>query len=170
MESARGDSLASLPQPERWRAIPVVGPNWLLINPPIELVVLPDVQDARLRDRDSIPPLLLRQGNEAVLDEGLDDLVRHHVVRTNLPLHLLLREARAHVSQQGVQLRLEVGLVEIDVELRHQAVQDEAAVDHVVLVRPGGHSVRAAMRGTLLNGLAENPREPSSPGAPAPSI
>ena len=112
------------------------------------------MEDARLRDGDPVPPLLLGHPHETVLHEGLDHLVRHHVVRADLPLHLLLREARLAPGEDRIQLLLEPILVQVDVQPRDEAVQHEAAVDHEVLVRPGGHSAPAAMPTTLLNRLA----------------
>src|SRR3972149_9425731 len=69
-----------LPQPIWRRAKPVVIPDLLLVDPAVELVVLPNVEHARLRDGDPIPPLLSRYSHETVLHERVDDLVRHHVV------------------------------------------------------------------------------------------
>src|SRR3989304_5516960 len=69
-----------LPQPIWRRAKPVVIPNLLLVDPAVELVVLPNVEHARLRDGDPIPPLLRRYPPEAALHKRVNHLVRHHVV------------------------------------------------------------------------------------------
>src|SRR3970282_2789384 len=69
-----------LPQPMWRRAKPVVIPDLLLVDPAIELVVLPNVEHGRLRDGVPIPPLLSRYSHETVLHVRVYALLCHHMV------------------------------------------------------------------------------------------
>ena len=58
------------------------------------------------------------------------------MIGTFLVFDLLLGQGWL-LLQNLVQLILEVGLIEIDAQLRHKAIEGEAAVHLVVLVDPG---------------------------------
>src|SRR5207244_5545744 len=136
--ASRGCSIVSVAKPERRLSESVVVPDLLLVDLPVELVEATDVEHALPRDADSVVAFDHLNGRMALLLERFDHSIRHEVIRLDLALHLFLREA-VLIRQDAGELRVEPILVQVDSHLRDEPVQDEAAVDDQILVRPGGH-------------------------------
>src|SRR5207253_8538516 len=129
---------ASIPEPERRLRETVVVPDLLGVDLAIKFVVPPDVDDPFAGDPDPIMACEHLDAHVALLLERLDDAVCHEVIRLDLPFHFLFRHAPL-VRQDDLQLRFEPVLVQVDPHVRDEPIQDEASVDHEVLVGPRGH-------------------------------
>src|SRR5207249_226297 len=104
--ASRGCSIVSVAKPERRFREPVVVPDLLLVDLPVELVEATDVEHALPRDADSVVAFDHLNGRMALLLERFDHSIRHEVIRLDLALHLFLREA-VLIRQDEGELRVE---------------------------------------------------------------
>jgi len=120
---------------------PVVVPDLLLVHLPVKLIEATNVEHALPGDADPVVALDDFDGRVALLLKRLDHSIRHEVIRLDLALHFLFRQA-ALIRQDEGELSFEGILVKVNPHLRNEPVQHEAAVDDEVFVRPGRHELR----------------------------
>src|SRR5881296_2655416 len=154
----------SIAKPERCLRELIVVANLLSIEFLVKFVEAADVEHALPGNANPVMALDYFDGRVTFLLQRLDHSIGHEVVRLDLPFHFFLRHPPL-VRVDDVQFRFEAILVQVDSHVRDQPVQDEAAVDDQVLVRPGRHGLsrRCGLRYLMRSSSRSRPKRMKSP-------